>query len=172
MSVDVDRPTPCASRRLRSSDVAAATSIRAPAVPLAAVPFLAPESGGRPGTTPGSVDYRFARRQLLHRYRAGELTQADVCDAQHELLRVGRNCSQRARHDCPVCGEHELRLARFVFGPRMPAGGRVVASRSELVKLADRATSNGLRCFTVEVCLACRWNHLLDITPVGGRAQD
>lgn len=129
------------------------------------MPFLAPESGGRPGTTPGSVDYRFARRRLLHRYRAGELDRSDVCDAQHELLRVGRNCSQRARHDCPVCAQHELRLARFVFGPRMPAGGRVVADRRELRRLAERFS--GLRCYTVEVCLACRWNHLLDITPVG-----
>jgi len=142
------------------------------AVALVAVPFLAPESGGRPGTTPGSVDYRFARRRLLHRYRAGELTRADVCDAQHELLRVGTNCAQRARNDCPVCGEHELRLARFVFGPRMPPGGRVVASRTELRKLAERSRTNGLRCFTVEVCLHCRWNHLLDITPVGGPPAD
>ena len=142
------------------------------AVPLAAVPFLAPESGGRPGTTPGSVDYRCGGGRLLHRYRAGELTEAVVCDAQHVLLRVGRNCAQRARHDCPVCGEHELRLARFVFGPRMPAGGRVVASRSELLKLADRASAGGLRCYTVEVCLSCRWNHLLDITPVGPPASD
>ena len=113
------------------------------------MPFLAPESGGRPGTTPGSVDYRFARRRLLHRYRAGELTRADVCDAQHEL-----------------------RLARFVFGPRMPPGGRVVAGRAELLRLADRHRGGGLRCYTVEVCLECRWNHLLDITPVGRRDSD
>ncbi len=139
------------------------------ALPLALVPFLAPETPGRPGSTPGAVDYRFARRQLLHRYRAGELTRADVCDAQSELLRVGRNCSQRARHDCPVCGEHELRLARFVFGGRMPPGGRVVASRAELLKLGRGTT--GLRCYTVEVCLDCRWNHLLDITPLGRDAE-
>lgn len=129
------------------------------------MPFLAPESGGRPGTAPGSVDYRFARRRLLHRYRSGELDRSDVCDAQQELLRVGRNCSQRARHPCPVCEERELRVTRFVFGPRMPAGGRVVANRSELLRLAERSAK--LRCYTVEVCLACRWNHLLDITPLG-----
>jgi hypothetical protein len=136
---------------------------------LAAVPFLAPETPGRPGTTPGSVDYRFARRQLLHRYRAGELDRSDVCDAQTELLRVALNCSQRARHDCPVCSEHELRLARFVFGGRMPPGGRVVASRAELLKLGRGTT--GLRCYTVEVCVACGWNHLLDIAPLGRDAE-
>lgn len=51
----------------------------------------------------------------------------------------------------------------------MPPGGRVVANRSELVRLAERYS--GLRCYTVEVCLACRWNHLLDITPIGVGAE-
>ena len=115
------------------------------------------------------MDYRFARRQLLHRFRAGELTRADVCDAQGELLRIGTNCSQKARTPCPVCGEADLRLVRFVFGRRMPAGGRVVASRAELRKLAQGTT--GLRCYTVEVCLGCRWNHLLDISPLGRDAE-
>lgn len=130
------------------------------------MPFLQPESPGRPGSTPGSVDYRFARRQLLHRYRSGELTRADVCDAQAELLRIGLHCSQRSTAPCPVCGESELRVVRFVFGPRMPAGGRVVASRAELRKLAE-SSSGGLRCYVVEVCLACRWNHLLQVLPLG-----
>lgn len=128
------------------------------------MPFLQPESPGRPGQTPGSVDYRFARRQLLHRFRAGELTTADVCDAQAELIRVGTHCSQRATVPCPVCGRSELRIVRFVFGPKMPRSGRAVASRAELRRLAER--SSGLRCYTVEVCLACRWNHLLDVTPL------
>jgi hypothetical protein len=128
------------------------------------VPFLQPESPGRPGATPGSVDYRFARRQLLHRFRAGELTTADVCDAQAELIRIGTHCSQGATAPCPVCGESKLRLVRFVFGPRLPAGGRVVGSRAEMRRLAERFSN--LRCYTVEVCLACRWNHLLDIRPL------
>ena len=132
----------------------------------ACVPFLQPETSGRPGSTPGSVDYRFARRQLLHRYRSGELTRADVCDAQSELLRIGTNCSQRATAPCPVCAETQLRIVRFVFGPRMPAGGRVVASRSEMLKVGQ-ASRGGLRCYTVEVCIACRWNHLLQVAPLG-----
>ena len=31
--------------------------------------------------------------------------------------------------------------------------------------------SHGLRCYTVEVCTECRWNHLLDITPLGRDAE-
>jgi hypothetical protein len=131
------------------------------------VPFLQPEHPGREGPTPGSVDYRFARRQLLHRYRSGELTREDVCDAQSELLRIGANCSRKATAPCPVCGESTLRLVQFVFGPRLPAGGRVVSSRAELLSLAERHRSNdSARSYTVEVCLGCRWNHLLRVEPL------
>jgi hypothetical protein len=128
------------------------------------VPFLQPESPGRPGRSPGSVDYRFARRQLLRRYRAGELDRSDVCDAQIELMRIAINCSQGATAPCPVCAESSLRLVRFVFGPRLPPGGRVVATRAELRKLASAAGER--RCYTVEVCTSCRWNHLLEVAPL------
>lgn len=128
------------------------------------MPFLQPESAGRPGSTPGSIDYRFARRQLLHRYRAGELSRPDVCDAQAELMRIALNCSQGSTAPCPVCAEQTLRLVRFVFGPRLPPGGRPVASRSELRKLARGPGER--RCYTVEVCTSCRWNHLLRVEPL------
>lgn len=128
------------------------------------VPFLQPESPGRPGATPGSIDHRFARRQLLHRYRAGELTRADVCDAQPELLRVAVHCSQGSTVPCPVCSESTLRVVRFVFGARLPAGGRPVSTRAELRKLA--AERGDRRCYTVEVCTSCRWNHLLQVAPL------
>jgi hypothetical protein len=128
------------------------------------VPFLQPESSGRPGNSPGSVDYRFARRQLLHRYRSGELSREDVCDAQSELMRIAVNCSSGSTVPCPVCAESTLRLVRFVFGPRLPAGGRPVATRAELNKLATPRGDR--RCYTVEVCTTGRWNHLLQVAPL------
>jgi hypothetical protein len=131
---------------------------------LATVPFLQPESSGRPGRSPGSVDYRFARRQLLQRYRSGELDRSDVCDAQAELMRIALNCSQGSTVACPVCAESTLRVVRFVFGPRLPPGGRVVNTRAELRKLSSERS--GRRCYTVEVCTGCRWNHLLQVAPL------
>ena len=132
------------------------------------VPFLQPDTPGRPGSAPGSVDYRFARRQLLHRFRSGELGQHDVCDAQPELMRVATNCSQASTAACPVCGERQLRVVRFVFGNKLPSGGRVVSTRAELRKLAS---APGRRCYSVEVCLGCRWNHLLQVVPLGAAAE-
>jgi hypothetical protein len=131
------------------------------------MPFLQPESPGRAGSVPGSIDYRFARRRLLHRFRAGELTRQDVCDAQRELLRVAENCSRRSTVACPVCGEPSLRLVQFAFGTGLPPGGRVVEGRAGLRRLAERHGRHAnARTYTVEVCLACRWNHLLEVVPL------
>jgi hypothetical protein len=116
------------------------------------VPFTQSDASGHPG-----------------RVRAGELQRSEVCDAQRELLRVAEHYSQRATAPCPVCAESELRIVRYVFGPRLPAGGRAVASRAELRKLA--AGRSGLRCYTVEVCLGCRWNHLVEVVPLASPAD-
>lgn len=132
------------------------------------VPFLQPESAGRPGRSPGSVDYRLARRQLLRRYRSGELDRTEVCDAQSELMRVAEHYSQGSTVSCPVCNESTLRLVRYVFGPRLGASGKVVSTKAELRKLGEGP--RGRRCYTVEVCTSCRWNHLLEISPLTASA--
>lgn len=130
------------------------------------------DTEGRKGSVPGSIDYRLARRQLLRRVRSGEVATNDVCDAQRELMRVATNCGSRATAACPVCGESALRIVQFAFGPRLPAGGRVIDGRAQLVKLADRyGHTNDARTYTVEVCLDCRWNHLLDVMPLTESAR-
>ena len=132
------------------------------------VPFRQPDTEGREGRVPGSVDYRLARRALLRRVRSGEVSRNDVCDAQRELLRVGANHSRRATAPCPLCGESTLRLVRFVFAPRLPAGGRVVENQADLRRLTDRYGGRpNARTYTVEVCLSCRWNHLIEVVPLG-----
>ncbi|HKY16990.1 MAG TPA: DUF5318 family protein [Microthrixaceae bacterium] len=127
--------------------------------------FLQPRAKGRPGQTPGSVDYRLARQRALRGLRKGDADRADFCDAQAELVRVAVSCSERAGEPCPVCDGEELRVVRFVFGPRLPKGGRCVSSELELRRLAHRAGEH--RCYVVEVCPQCRWNHLLSTHLLG-----
>jgi hypothetical protein len=122
------------------------------------VDFLQPKVKGRPGSTPGSVDYRLARRRIIKSVEAGDVDPKDYRDAQSELMRVAESCSVEAKEACPLCDVDELRLVRFVFGPRLPKGGRCVATDRELERLANR--SGEYRCYVVEVCIACRWNHL------------
>lgn len=139
-------------------------------VALGVMPFQQSAEGGRPGREPGSVDYRLERARLLRQVRAGEVDAADVCDAQRELLRVANSLSERAAHPCPICSERNLRYTRFVFGPRLGPGGRAVGSRAELNKIAAKRGS--FRCYVVEVCTNCRWNHLLRVIPLGRTQAD
>jgi len=83
------------------------------------------------------------------------------------LLRVAREYSLAARTPCPICGERTLRNVRYVFGPRLPNGGRAIGSKAELERLAAKPGEH--RCFLVEVCTQCRWNHLLSASVLGVR---
>ena len=131
---------------------------------LISVQFPSTRGEGRPGGAPGVVDYRLDRRRLLRAFRAGSLDREDVCDAQIEVLRVAKNYSSAAPVRCPVCDERSLRHVRFVFGPRLPANGRCINSAAELERLAQK--SGTYHCYLVEVCLDCRWNHLLSTFPL------
>jgi hypothetical protein len=105
------------------------------------------------------VDYALARRAVLRDVRAGRLERSDVCDAHPELLRAGRNIGESSDSDCPLCGRDSLRLVSYVYGDGLRhANGRCIATPAELEKL-DAAHEEFTR-YVVEVCLACRWNHL------------
>src|SRR3954447_13565706 len=112
------------------------------------------------------VDHRLARRHLINEYRRGRLRQDQVCDAHPELIRAARNVGAPASMACPICGEHDLRLVTYVFGPRLPAHGRCVSTAAELAKLNSR--TDELTAYVVEACVSCRWHHLLRVLPVGG----
>jgi len=111
------------------------------------------------GGLPGEIDYRLARQSLISEYRKGRLARHEVCDAQPELLRAARNVGEESSRTCPICEEANVVLVSYVFGPRMPAHGRCITTRTELQKLS-RSAGVDLACYVVEVCPGCRWNHL------------
>lgn len=121
-----------------------------------------------PETTPslddltglGQVEYRLARDQSVREYRRGRLSRHDVCDAQTELLRVGTNLGRETEIDCPICEQAQLRHVIFAFGPSLPSSGRAIGSTKELRQLA-RSLRAEVVFYVVEVCLDCRWNHLV-----------
>jgi hypothetical protein len=107
----------------------------------------------------GQIEYRLARDAAVRNFRRGRVSKLDVCDAQSELLRVAKHLGRPVESPCPICEDSLLVHVSFAFGPRMPPGGRVVASQSELRTLA--AASDDMTFYVVEVCTACGWNHLL-----------
>jgi len=108
----------------------------------------------------GQVEYRLARDQSIREFRRGRLSRLDVCDAQTELLRVGMNLGRETEVDCPICEQAQLRHVIFAFGPSLPSSGRAVGSTRELRQLA-RSLRAEVAFYVVEVCLDCRWNHLV-----------
>jgi uncharacterized protein DUF5318 len=117
------------------------------------------------GEGAGHIDYRLARRHLVAEYKRGRLSRREVCDAHPELMRAARNLGEATTRLCPICEDDEVVLVSFVFGTRLPAHGRCVASREELAKLASRPGE--LVCYVVEVCPACSWNHLVRTFALG-----
>lgn len=123
---------------------------------------------GQSAQAPGRVEYRLARNAVVRDLRRGRLSRSDVCDAHPELLRAAHNLGQPSLEVCPVCEEANVVLVSFAFGPRLPPGGRCLASRQDLDKLAGR--SSQVACYVVEVCPECSWNHLATMSIVGGRS--
>ncbi len=112
------------------------------------------------------VDYRLARFNTIQGFRNGSLLQDEICDAQPMLRRNAFYCGRQSGEDCPICGKDELVNVDYVFGPRLPAHGRCLSSPGELVRLKARVGIYVL--YTIEVCVACAWNHLVRIIPVSG----
>jgi hypothetical protein len=53
-------------------------------------------------STPGEIDYRLARRQVLEQFRRGRVGRNEICDAHPELVRAARNVGQPTDEVCPI----------------------------------------------------------------------
>jgi Family of unknown function (DUF5318) len=106
----------------------------------------------------GDVDYRLARNMVVREFQKGRLSRLDICDAHPDLLRAAANVGEETREDCPICEEAKVRLVSYVFGSRLPPSGTCVTSKREMTRLSKGG--RGLRCYVVEVCPVCAWNHL------------
>jgi hypothetical protein len=108
----------------------------------------------------GRVDYRMARRAVLRDVRSGMTSATDVRDAHPELLRAARWIGEAQDAGCPLCAEHDLVHVHYAFpryGETARRGQAVTAGElpAKVAKLGD------LRVYTVEVCRACHWHHLV-----------
>jgi hypothetical protein len=109
----------------------------------------------------GRIDYRMQRRAVLRDVVDGLHAVQDVRDAHPDLVRAGTHIGSVAREDCPLCHEPQLRYVTYVFRDRdaRTQGGRAVPHDS-LPEQLDRY--GDLSVYTVEVCLACHWHHLVE----------
>jgi hypothetical protein len=117
----------------------------------------------------GTVDHRLARRSAINEFKKGRIGRLDLCDAHPELMRAARAIGRATETPCPICEESTLVLVTYVFGPRLPAEGKLAV---ELKDLADfNRRGENFTAYVVEVCRECRWNHLVRVLPLGGNAS-
>ena len=112
------------------------------------------------------VSYRLSRQRVVDAVSKGTKSQVEVCDAQPELRRVAHSCSTPLAETCPICEEEDLVAVTFAFGAGLPKAGRVVANLNEMQQLKRRGRP--YRCYTVEVCRRCWWNHLMESFSING----
>lgn len=118
----------------------------------------------------GVIDYRLAKRAVLENFRRGALNRLDICDAHPELLRAAKNIGETVEDPCPICGASSLRHVRYVYGDQLKhLSGRPVYPPGWEVSLSRE--HNEFRCYTIEICLDCSWNHLAACHLMGRRYQ-
>lgn len=121
----------------------------------------------------GFIDYRMAKRAVVRAVSNGSVRRDDVCDAHPDLLRAARNIGAPVDRGCPICeladaraavprdDSPSLRVVTYVFGDDLRRkSGHVVWDRAELDELA--AEHRSFTAYTVECCLVCGWNHLVE----------
>jgi len=116
------------------------------------------------------VEYRLMRNAVVRDVQKGRLGREEVCDAHPELLRAARNVGRPNGERCPICEAADTVEVTYVFGARLPPGGRCPGTTTELNRLRRR--SEPVLCYDVEVCPDCAWHHLTRKYPAGGRRQD
>jgi hypothetical protein len=121
----------------------------------------------------GFIDYRIAKRAIVRDVTSGLVPRHDVCDAHPELMRAARATGTVANRDCPICDLADaraavprddaagLRVVTYVFGDDLRRkSGTVVWNAEELAELA--AAHRSFTTYSVECCLVCGWNHLVE----------
>jgi hypothetical protein len=118
-------------------------------------------------TADARVEYRLVRNAVVRDVQRGKLEKVDVCDAHPELLRAARNVGKPTNVECPICEACDMVQVTFVFGARLPPGGRCPGTATELNRLRRR--EEPVICYEVEVCPECAWHHLMRKYSAGGR---
>jgi hypothetical protein len=114
--------------------------------------------GRSPRSELGVIDYTLAKRAILRDAQVGLQSYNDLCDAHPELVRAAKHVGEPTRNDCPVCHKDKLVLLAYVYGDTLKQENGRVWSIETGLRMA--AAYPGARCYVVEVCRECHWNHL------------
>ncbi len=106
------------------------------------------------------IDYALTRRSVLLELFRGSSHFSDACDADPYLRLAGKFHGEATGRKCPVCRRRELVELRYTFGDELGQYSGRIKSRDEIGEMASQFGE--FRVYTVEVCLDCGWNHLVN----------
>lgn len=104
------------------------------------------------------LSHEWERAAAVRDFKAGRRSRDEVCDADFLLRAAAEHHGVDSPRPCPVC-EGPLRLTRWVYGDELGRRSGSARSEEEIVDIAAEVAE--FTVHTVEVCRACRWNHLL-----------
>ena len=111
------------------------------------------------------VSHMLQRAQALRGLKAGTRRQEELCDASFLLSTAAQFHGTQAGRTCPVCASDELKEVLWVHGEELGRASNTARTHEEILRMADAGAH--FEVHTVEVCPACRWNHILVARSVG-----
>lgn len=106
------------------------------------------------------IDYALTRRSVLVELFRGSSHYSDACDADPYLRLAAKFHGEATTRKCPVCRRRELIELRYTFGDELGQYSGRIKSREEIEEMASQFGE--FRVYTVEICLDCGWNHLVN----------
>jgi hypothetical protein len=107
------------------------------------------------------IDYALQRRSTLETLRrpGRQLARMEACDADPMLVRAAKHHGEKSSAACPVCTKPELVNLSYVFGEQLGQYSGRIKQTPELEEMAHEFGE--FKVVVVEVCLECRWNHMI-----------
>jgi len=115
---------------------------------------------GNPSLARDVIDYALTRRSVLVELFRGSSHFSNACDADPYLRSAAKFHGEPTTRKCPVCRRKDLVELRYTFGDELVQYSGRIKSREEIDEMAH--LHGEFRVYTVEVCLDCGWNHLVN----------
>lgn len=116
------------------------------------------------------INYALQRRARLAQVRSGLVAASEACDAHPHLLLAAQNYGSLSLAPCPICRREGVRIVRFIYGDELGERAGQARSAGELERMDESV--DAVSVYLVEVCPACKWNHLIESFVIGqGTAQ-
>ena len=106
-----------------------------------------------------AIDYSLKSRATLIALFKGTTSGLDACDADPYLKSAAKYHGEPVARLCPVCRKEQMVELHYTFGDQLGQYSGRIKGLSEIEEM--QSEYGEFRVYTVEVCRACGWHHLI-----------